>query len=98
MKIWQSFVVMFASILLGLICSVCYGIAADQMYNAMVNAQVYNVPDPWNPHSLVMFCLWLMYVCIYLIPILGITIFIITCTHRQRYDTYTGEEESFMEF
>lgn len=89
---------MFVSILLGLILSMCYGTAADVMHTALVNAEVYNVPDAWNPHALVMACLTLMYLCIYLIPIMGITIFIITCTHRQQYDVYTNEQETFFEF
>jgi hypothetical protein len=95
MKIWQSFVVMVAAVIIGIVMSLCYGLAADRMHDALVAAEVFNVPTVWSSAALVTFTLSLMYLCIYLIPILGVTIFIITCTFRQQQDYVEDEMQQY---
>lgn len=84
---------MFVSILLGIVLSMSLGLAADIMHESLVSANVFDVPPYWNSHAMVTFLLQLMYLCIYIIPLLGITLFILTCVHHQRYDVYEQEQE-----
>lgn len=94
MRVWSAFVVMFVSILIGIVLSMSLGLTADILHESLTAANVYDVPPEWSSHNLVKFLLQLMYLCIYIIPLLGITLFILACVHRQRYDVYEQEEET----
>ena len=86
---------MLVSIILGLVMSFIYGLTLDKLHDGMINVGVFDVPQEWSSVAMVDYLAGLMYLCCYLIPILGITFFVITAVFRQKYDVETDWEEEF---
>lgn len=95
MKIWKSFCVMLVSIVLGLTMSLTYGLTLDKMHDGMIHVGVFDVPAVWSSVQMVDYLCGLMYLCCYIIPIMGITFFVITAVFRQKYDVEEDWEEDY---
>lgn len=95
MKVWKSFCVMLVSVILGLVMSFTYGMILDKMHDGMIDVGVFDVPFEWSSIAMVDYLAGLMYLCCYIIPILGITFFIITAVFRQQYDVEEDWEEEY---
>lgn len=94
-KIWASFGVMLVSIVLGLILSFSYGLILDKMHDQMIEVGVFDVPFEWSSLGMVDYLVGLVYLCCYIIPIMGVTFFIITAVFRQQYDVEEDWEEEY---
>jgi len=92
-----SFFIMLFCILISIVLAMSIGVGVDQMHDALVCADMYNLGGNWKiyePQSShdAQFFITLIHVIIYTLPIIGVTNFIISATRKLRYDLY-GEEE-----
>ena len=77
------------------------GVGVDQIHDALVCADMYNLGGSWKfyePQSSrdAQFFITMVHVVIYILPVIGVTNFIISATRKLRYDLY--EEEEYMTY
>lgn len=87
-SVWQGFVIMVVSIVIGVMMSFAGGIVVDSLIDGFTVAGVYDVPAAWDSTGRINTLVNIYYFTMYLIPIIGIAVFITTVFKRQRYDQY----------
>lgn len=95
-----SFFIMLFCILTSIVLAMSIGVGVDQIHDALVCADIYNLGGTWasyEPQSSrdAHFFITLIHVIIYTLPIIGVTIFILSATRKLRYDLYEEEEERY---
>jgi len=84
--VWQGFVIMVICILIGLLLSMTGGVVVDTIVTELDEQGFDDVPDKWNYQGNQNSMVNLFYVVVYIIPLLGIIIFIMSVIARQQYD------------
>ena len=92
-----SFFIMLFCIFVSIVLAMSVGVGADQIHDALVSADMYNLGGAWTPYESqgsvdAHFFITLIHVIIYTLPIIGVTIFILSATRKLRYDLYEEEE------
>ena len=93
-----SFFIMLFCVLISMMLAMSIGVAADTIHDALVGADLYNLGGNWKfyePQSShdAQFFITMVHVVIYILPVIGVTNFIISATRKLRYDLYEEEEE-----
>lgn len=86
--VWQGFVIMIISIVIGVLMSFAGGTVIDSTVDGFTSAGVYDVPAGWDTTRQINILINIYYFIMYLIPTIGIAIFLTTVVKRQKYDRY----------
>ena len=84
--VWQGFVVMVICMLLGVIMSMTGGVIVDTLVTELDEQGFDDVPDAWDYEGNQNIFVNLFYVVMYMIPLIGIIVFIMSVIARQQYD------------
>jgi len=91
-SVWQGFVIMIVTILIGFTMSFAGGVILDTIIDAFAMGGFYTVPAIWDPKSKINLLVNLYYFLMYLIPLIGISSFVVTILKRQKYDRFNEWE------
>jgi len=86
---FQGFIIMIICILIGLFFSFA-GVTIDAMHDSFTKAKLYDVPPQWDASPQVFSFINLYFFECYIIPLIGVGIFIYTLIPKQQYDQYGG--------
>lgn len=92
MSILEGAFIMFTFCIVGFGVAFASGIALDNIYDELAASGVLDVPARWSPMEDIDFLIALHYGGLYLIPVLGVVIFILNTIRIQRYDRYAGQQ------
>lgn len=94
--VWQGFIIMIVTIVIGVMMSLAGGTILDGLVDGFTMAGVYDVPAEWDQSGTINLVINLYYFLMYVIPLLGVAIFLVTIHQRKRYDRY-GDEYTIYE-
>ncbi len=94
--VWQGFIIMIVTITIGVMMSFAGGTILDGLVDGFTMAGVYDVPAEWDQSGTINLVINLYYFLMYVIPVMGVAIFLVTIHQRKRYDRY-GDEYSIYE-
>ena len=92
-SVFNGFMIMVLSILIGLMLAFGGGIAIDYMHTTFTTAGLYDVPQLWDTSATTATLINLYYFMVYAIPILGVGVFLFTVARKEQYDAYTTLED-----
>ncbi|MFA7162028.1 MAG: hypothetical protein WC083_05605 [Candidatus Methanomethylophilaceae archaeon] len=87
-SVWQGFIIMIATISIGVMMSLAGGTILDALIDGYAVAGVYNVPPEWDQSTNINLIVNIYYALMYLIPVIGVACFVVTIFQRKRYDRY----------
>lgn len=88
LSVWEGFVIMSVSIMIGVIMSFGGGLVLESMIDGYTMAGAYDVPAEWDPAGGINMLVNIYFFLMYLIPVIGIGCFVMTIMKRQKYDQY----------
>ena len=93
----NSFFIMLFCTLVSIVLAMSIGVGVDQIHDNLVCADIYNLGGAWSsyePQSTIdaHFFITMIHIIIYTLPVIGVTIFIISAARRLRYDLYEEED------
>lgn len=88
--LWQGFIIMVVSIVIGVLMSVAGGVILDSLTDEFTLTGIYDVPPEWDSLGQINLLTNIYYFIMYLIPLIGIVNFFITVFKRQRYDRFVN--------
>ncbi len=88
--LWQGFIIMVISIVIGVLMSFAGGVVIDTMIDGFTLAGVFDVPAEWDSLGRVNLLVNIYFFIMYLIPLIGIGNFFITVFKRQKYDKFAN--------
>lgn len=94
--VWQGFVIMVVTIVIGVMMSLAGGTILDALVDGFMLAGVYDVPAEWDQSGTINLAINLYYFLMYVIPVMGVAIFVVTIHQRKRYDRY-GDDYTIYE-
>mgnify|MGYP001159299576 FL=1 len=94
--VWQGFIIMIVTIAVGVMMSFAGGTILDTLVDGFTIAGVYDVPAEWDQSGTINLAINLYYFLMYVIPLLGVAIFVVTLHQRKRYDRY-GDDYTIYE-
>jgi len=86
---------MVVSIVIGVVMSFAGGMTLDTMIDGFTGAGVFDVPPEWNSVGRVNMLINIYFALMYLIPVIGIGVFVVTILKRQRYDRYGDPYDTY---
>lgn len=85
-SVWEGFIIMVFMIVFGVALSIAAGFAIDTTQDLFMDSGFLDDPGPWDQSYTVNIMVNLIYVIVYLVPIIGIWNFIVVILRYQRYD------------
>ncbi|MFA7162173.1 MAG: hypothetical protein WC083_06350 [Candidatus Methanomethylophilaceae archaeon] len=95
MPVWEGFVIMIVTILIGVVMSFAGGTVLESMIDGYTVAGAYDVSPEWDTMGNINTICNLYFFLMYLIPVLGIAVFVTTILKRQKYDRYYPYQEEW---